>query len=136
MGSADFEPVWSDAWLLLALVMGKADLPRAIGCADAINKAIPTHEEWHHAMVVLGTRGLIVDGDFVAVASEAGRRLASSVTVKSVAAITELVHEIGQFPPDHPPANVPDPETLHAAFEVYSELFKKQLEKLREWEAE
>jgi hypothetical protein len=62
--------LWSDAWLLQAIILatrsGPATLSQVIASADAVNHALPTNDELHGGFSRLTTGGLIeeIDGCF------------------------------------------------------------------------
>ena len=55
--------LWSDAWLLQAIALAAAERPATlseiIGCADALNHALPTTDELHGAFARLTAGGLV-----------------------------------------------------------------------------
>ena len=59
--------LWSDAWLLQAIVLasgnGPATLAQVIAAADAVNHALPTDDELHGGLVRLTTSGFVAEAD-------------------------------------------------------------------------
>ena len=55
--------LWSDAWLLQAIALAAAERPATlseiIGCADALNHALPTRDELHGAFARLTAGGFV-----------------------------------------------------------------------------
>src|SRR5690348_3409317 len=59
--------LWSDAWLLQAIVLasgaGPATLAQVIGAADAVNHALLTSDELHGGLLRLTTGGFVAETD-------------------------------------------------------------------------
>ena len=59
--------LWSDAWLLQAIVLatraGPASLGQILAAADGVNHALPTDGELHGALVRLTSGGFVVEAD-------------------------------------------------------------------------
>jgi hypothetical protein len=57
--------LWSDAWILQAIAVASQDEPASlatvVAAADALNHALPVHDELHGAFVRLVAEGFVVE---------------------------------------------------------------------------
>lgn len=87
-----------------------------------MNHAIPTHAEWVHAGIVLGTRSLVLPGDPLPLPSLRGAALVQTLTARHRAAITlteRTLEAIARLEPTYEAVGAPDDEALREAYAEY-----------------
>jgi len=108
-------PANCHAWILLSVPEDPATLDRVIGIADAVNHAIPTHQELQDSLGFLRASGMIVKNEHCYHLADAGRTLLANVRNLPTDSIFDIWNrleselsriELASYEPDNLPASV------------------------------